>query len=526
VNIYTHMTSLGPARTTGEAGFTWAETISNLWIRRRLILSMIAAFLCLGAADAFLRTPQYTVKSVAEIGSLPFDNSSAPVETADAVINKIKQVYAESAALLPGFEKELAGLFPATSVRAVRNTNAIIIENIADNRHANALIAFQIKIFELLRADHEKLFHVALADLESQRNQARLEIERLKDPAAIDSETRPIVATLDKLQSDLLALRKDHSSSPQAIALNNAITAAVGKLDDLKDNDGVLLQAIQQKDGLALQLKSQIAHLKAYIEQAQLGREKIAASLPESGARTVEDRTTMMSLLSFDSELNRTTAERDGLEQSLEVTLPLDRAKIESDRAANRRQIGIQENAILKLKADRRTMDQDRADQARALEQSIPGPTAKMADVQQNRKRLVAVQEARVTEITAKLADAGGTRLLVAPRREDAPAGAAASVIVPVSGILGLAAGCLAALALAMMEKFNGQTGFGALKDTEPMQTRTASTPGESVTQSDTMPSPYRPGKREPRDVLRPLLTSFQIRPMPTRKPGSYGWPR
>jgi hypothetical protein len=522
--MYTRMIALRPGAGTGDIEFTWATVLSDIWRKRRLVSAATVACLCIGVAYSLLRTPLYTVRSVAEIGSLPFDNSPAPVETADAVINKIKQVYSETAAQLPEVKKEFAGNIPATNVRSVRNTNAIIIETIADRQKANALIAFQNKLVELLRADHDKLFHVSVADLESQRNQARAEIERLKDPAASEAEARPVVASIEKLHNDIQMLRRDNSSSPQTIALDNAIAAAVSRLADLKDGDAMLERAIQQKEALAQQLKSQIANLTAHIKDSELGRDKIAASLPVNGERTSDDRTMMMSLLSFDSELNRKTIERDSLEQTLTVSLPLDRAKIESDRASNRRQIGLQENAILKFKADRRTIDQDRSERALALEQSLPALQAKLTDIQLTRKRLVAFQDARVTDITAKLKDVAGTRLLVEPRREAIESGAPASVIVPVAGVLGIAAGCMAALGMALMERYKDGIGEGMRKVAVSEPAPSHVTPEREKVVP--VPAPYMPRKRQPRDVLNPLLTSFQIRPMPARKLGNDGPPR
>jgi hypothetical protein len=526
VNMYTRMTSLRRGGDADQSEFTLATALSDLWQKRSLILATTVAFLSMGAAYNFLSKPQYTVKSVAEIGSLPFDNSPAPVETADAVINKIKQVYAESAAQIPEFKKAFAGGYPATNAKSVRNTNAIIIENTAEGQHANALIAFQNKLIELLRTDHDKLFHVAVADLEAQRNQARLEIERLNDPVGLEAESRPVFASIDKLQSDVEALRKDSSSSPQAIASDNAIAAAVSRLEDIKDATAALQRALQQKDALAQHMTSQIEHLKTYIEKAQSGRDKIGASLPAPTKQSADDRTTMMSLLSFDAELNRKAIERDNLEQALQVTLPLDRAKIEIDRGANLRQIGMQEKAILKLKADRRAMDQDRLDRALALEQTLPGLKAKLVDIQSNRKRLIAAQEARINDITTKLKDVTGTRLLVAPRREDVPAGVSAAILVPLSTILGLATGCFAALAMALLERYKSGIGEGARSVVAPQPTQPSSETSKTIPKPVSVPASRLPTKRGPRDVLNPLLASFQVRPMPTRKPANQRPPR
>ena len=513
VNIYSRMSTLVPGEDSGQAQFTWTEVFVVLWQKRKLIGASAAALLCVGTAYSLLRTPQYTVKSVVEIGSLPFDNSPAPVETPDTTINKIKQVYAEAAAQQsPIVQKDFGTSVPVTIARPVRNTNAIVIEHTSDGRHSDALVAFQSKIAELLRADHDKLFRVAMADLESQRNQAWLEIERLKDPASLEAEIRPIAANISKVQYDILALRADGSNSPGAIAQNNAIAAAKNKLEDIKEDDDMFQQSLQQKDALAEQLKSQIAHMTAYMEQARTGRDTVAASLPKAKDQTSEDRSTMMSLLSFDADLSRKAVERGSLEQTLKVTLPLERAKIASDRATNQRLIGNQENVILKLTADRRALDLDRAQKATVLEQSLPGLNAKLADAEKNRSRLIVVQEAKIKDITTTLSDVTGTRLLVPPRREDVRAEVPAEAIILLTGLLGLIAGSLAALAMAFAEKFK-----------IPMSTRAGVPAAQPQPPAARRPEPAGQGmmlpiKRGPRDTLSPLLASFQVRPMPQRK--------
>uniref|UniRef100_E6PN29 Polysaccharide chain length determinant N-terminal domain-containing protein n=1 Tax=mine drainage metagenome TaxID=410659 RepID=E6PN29_9ZZZZ len=361
----------------------------GIWRKRTLIIGIALVCVALGLAFALIKPKDYEYTAVIQLGSYP-DHRGQPLQviSADAAVGTLR------GAILPALISQYAQqhkLDPKTlKIDATKGVgggdNSIV--TLSGKGPQNAQDAFfaieKMAATQLTRITAGKT-DAALGNATMEYEQAKIKLQEIQDPNQIQSEKSKLKETVLAAQGKLAGLKQ--------------------QTEVLKKKTGALLKTQTLYQGLA-------KNLEGYLAKAQ------EASIHATDAK---DATHAMTAMLLNTQIQQDMQQLNAIQQKLTLEIPQKLADAQADLAENLKQQQVQELAISKANFDLENFD------------------AHLANKIQNQNASIAGSQAQLQALTP-------TRLLADPTRSDEPIGISRTVIVMLSGVLGVFLGLFFAL--------------------------------------------------------------------------------
>ena len=377
-------------------------SLVDLWIvlikRKVLIGAVLVTTFLSGVAFTFTRRPpqqQYEISTVIEIGQKPDGDTAALVDSSETVLAKLETSYIPLARQEINNREETQQL-SAPAVQAKMRGRMVVLKTVASSPNAALHLELLESTTQHLLTDHRLLVESHLARESIELERARLRLEGLKDP-------------------------KNFAVGEQD--MENQISLASSKLEELGDRESLIKARIERIGDQKRLVRVQIAELEETINQGVENRVQ-AASQPNDSSKA-------MIVVLIDSDLQRSRARVDSLQERLEIELRNEEDELSKSLEDLSREQQQGQTSILQLK---RQLEKIRLDGAQG-----------QAD-----------QEQVVNDIEARLRGFRETRVVLSPMQSSlVPVGTNNRILVTLtlSGFLGIALGIFAAFGAEFITK-------------------------------------------------------------------------
>ena len=375
-------------------------SLVDLWIvlikRKVLIGAVLVTTFLSGVAFTFTRRPpqqQYEISTVIEIGQKPDGDTAALVDSSETVLAKLETSYIPLARQEINNREETQQL-SAPAVQAKMRGRMVVLKTVASSPNAALHLELLESTTQRLLTDHRLLVesHLTRENIELER--ARLKLEALKHPK--------ILAVAEK-------------------DLENKISLASSKLEELGDSESLIKARIERIGDRERRVRTQIAELEKTISQGEVIRVQAVSQS--------NDPSKAMTLFLIDSHLQRNQDRLDSLQERLGVEFANAKAEYSRSLEDIPRE---QQQGQMSIEQLKRQLEKLRLDGARG-----------QAD-----------QENVVNDIEARLRGFRETRVVSAPTHSLVPIGTNNLVVtLTISGFLGIALGIFAAFGAEFITK-------------------------------------------------------------------------
>ncbi|MEE2838925.1 MAG: hypothetical protein VYC91_00180, partial [Acidobacteriota bacterium] len=390
-------TTIGKVVLTEQRPYFEEElSLVDLWVvlikRKVLIGAVVVASLLSGIVFfVFPRTnppQQYEFSTIIEIGQEPDGEPAALVDFSETVLAKLQNAYIPLARKEFNNREETERLSaPAVQVHMLGRT--VVLKTVGSSPDSGPHLELLESVSQHLLADHRLLVesHLTRENIELERE--RLRLEELKNP-------------------EFLAVEQN--------ALENQISLASSKLEELGDRESLINERIERISDQERLVRAQIAELEKAITQGVENRfQAVSQSNNPSKA---------MTLLLIDSGLSDMQARFASLQERLEIELR------------------IQEDELFKSLAD---ISRERQQGQMSIEQF----KHQLEKIRFDWARGQADQEEVVNDLEERLRGFRETRVILPPMQSLAPPAAVATITLvatlSIAGFLGIALGIFAA---------------------------------------------------------------------------------
>jgi len=364
----------------------------QLWLillnRKFLIVGIFGLCLVGGTAFAFLLPAKYTYTTSLEIGTTLASNGtgivSRAIETPDSVLAKLNESYIPLA--VGQMAESDRGLFSGVQAKNPKESNLIVLSSKGTLEVADSLRALHTLVIKPLIEDHRRILETPRRGYQITAAQETIKLKTLEDPRIYMIDEKDLSIQLD---------------------------AAKMKLVDLDDQKKLLLS--QEKRLIETQelLRQQIGKVERNLAQAQANWPKASTHVGSSGSQA-------MTLLMISNQIEQNERRLSELQERLNIGLENQKQVLQKDVAGNRRAWDLQKEQIAKLQSQLVTLK------------------VKRESSQETQKNVV-------TSIENKLTDLQETRVLGFAVRSVTPSGPGKTVVLALSGILGLMGGVILA---------------------------------------------------------------------------------
>ena len=386
-------------RQTADDEIDLVDLFLILWKRKWLIFLTTIICIILGCGYLFYKTESYQYMTTLQIGAL-FEGESGSgqrniIEAPEVVKVKLDSVY------IPQASKNLMDLHNDRRMKAESNiqkdSNILLIKSNALLQDAEFIHSFHTQIVNPVLEEHRKILAASMKEFQFQAEQARLRLKELKDPQIYSFEEKVLQNQIRGAQSELTEL------DDRKILLES-------KKERLIDTRKIVNEQIRKiEKNLAL----------AYAERPQAKEE-------------VDDEGKALTFLMLNSQIEQNERQLADLKERSQVTIADQKQVLENQLAENRRKYALQKEKISELQS-------------------------KLKKLQAERLNSIQKQENVIADAESKIDLYQDSRVLGIAQRSFEPEGPGKSLIIALSGILGLMGGVMLAFIAEFMNKVRQQ---------------------------------------------------------------------
>ncbi|MCC6207808.1 MAG: hypothetical protein IT488_06620 [Gammaproteobacteria bacterium] len=426
-------------------------SLIDLWLVLMRSKWLLFAGLVFGVGAAtlavFLIPGKSELNTTIEIGSLPADGASVPLESPASIKVKLENSY------IPLTQRrfqekygESSGKLLAVNVTLPKDSNLIVLESRAPEQDFDGrYVEFHREISRLLVNEHERKLAVQRHRLETDMARARMVLEALREKKGLEVKQLALESKYRQAEADMERLRDPRIFDARRGALENQIQAAKLKSESLKDQEQLLSTRLTQLDTQKGLLESQISRLDSQVRGAGEARLRAVSE--------VTDESRAMTQLMIDNELRASSDRLASLRERLLVGSPNDVLELNNKIEENKRAQLLQRNEIRESEAQMDQFLREHEISIQEQENRMPELKAQMALLMAEHDHSVREQEYAVKELESQLEYFTDTRVVSEPVRSNRNPGAPSSVILALGAICGLMLGVFAALFAEFLRK-------------------------------------------------------------------------
>ncbi len=388
-----------PTRQIADDEIDLVQLFQILWKRKALIVTVTLICLLAGIGYALWKKPLYEYTTAIQIGTALVGGGDTAqktgIEASPSVKLKLEKVYLPMA--INQISGRYEGRLASASVKENKNSNILLIISKGSLEDGQFLKDLHTIAVSPLIANHRELIAASKKQYEILAQRAKLILKDLEDPKIFAIAENAIKGQIESAQLDLVGV----------------------------DEQKKILQA--KKEGLKetkILLQQQIKQIEKNLKVSYAKRDLVISE--------VTDEAKAMTFLMLNSDIQQNENRLAALRERLNVNLENEKQQIEGQLSENQRLRYLQTTKIEELKSQliqlqaQRSSDQDK-------------------------------QRSKISEAENKINLYQDTKVLDFAARSIKPVGTGKSLIVVLSGLLGLMIGIMAAFFAEFMTKMREQ---------------------------------------------------------------------
>ena len=369
-------------------------------LKRKWLIGLTTALcILLGGGYLLYKTENYQYVTTLQIGTLlegvGEQAKKSLIETPEIVKVKLDSVY------IPQAVKKLMDAHDGRRIKAESNvqkdSNILLIKSNGAFEDESIIRSFHTQVVDPVLEEHQRIMSASMKEFHIQAEQARLRLKELKDPQIYLFE--------DKV-------------------LQNQIGQAQAKLVELNDQKQLLMSKEKRLIDTQRIVNEQIQKVEKNLDLAYAER-------PEA-KEEVNDEAKALTFLMLNSQIEQNERQLADLKERSQVTIEDQKQVLENKLSENRRQHALQKEKISELQS-------------------------KLKKQQAERLSSMQKQQNVIDDVESKIDLYHESRVLGIAQRSFEPEGPGKSLILALSGILGLMGGLMLAFIAEFMAKVRQQ---------------------------------------------------------------------
>jgi len=471
-----------PSREITDDEIDMIQLILMLIKRKYLILGVLGLCILLGGTYAFIKPKVYEYLTTIEIGSTIKNLETGdiePIEASGEVLEKVKAAYIPLNSQKKGQENV------KVTASSPKGSRLIILKSSGPEGSEKAQGAIHKKIAEAVQDDHLRAVKSVRQQLELRIAKQRTDLDKMVSAALLQIKMKNLQEDIQQKKRNLSSLNDEEQTYrvSSSNAMNKLKSTLLGTLDNQKIEIIGLQNKVAKENANLAELfdeKSTLVKQKELLTQEKnllSGQVKVISStLADIGQKRLEapvevdSPANALTLMMIENQLEQYRSRKEDLEFRIEVDLPQKKYKLDMQLANTERQIAIQKQLIndletqlpLKKQSQLREVEQEKqaiqtlkseqdkklGDYGRQIEEKnreINEAENQLRAYEINHNFAIDQQRQLIKGLEAKMTGLQDTRTLGIAIRSTQPNGPGKSLILALSGMLGLMGGIMLA---------------------------------------------------------------------------------